>query len=233
MRCEFLPLLLVWTLAACYAPVDAPPPPTSIFVDSSPQAVSTVTSTPAIPLPASLGDIPAYLTAIPSNFNPDFCKDTRTLQVLRDLQTAIQTRDGELLASLISPASGMGVRFLRDGNVITYFDNVKFIFETTYDAKWGLGPGSGEPVTGSFQEIVLPSLDLLFASNPLMTCNQLQTGGVTYVPEWPYTGMEYYSLYFPGTSEYSGMDWQTWVVGMVREEGKPMLAALVHFAWEP
>lgn len=225
--------LLALMLTACFAPVDAPPPPTSVFTESTLQSVPTVTSTPALPLPASFGDIPAYLTAIPPNFNSDFCKDTRTLQLLRDLQTAIQNRDGNFLASLVSPASGMGVRFIREGNVITYFDNIKFIFETTYDAKWGLGAGSGEPVTGSFQEIVLPSLDLLFTSNPLITCNQLQTGGATYEPQWPYTGMEYYSLYYPGTPEFSGMNWETWAIGMVRQEGKPMLAALVHYAWEP
>ena len=239
MKRALLPLLvLTLILTACFAPVDTLPPPTSIFSATPPQAspnvtVPPATSAPVVQSPASLDDIPAYLTAIPENFNPDFCQDTRALQVLLDLQHAISTRDGELLASLVSPASGVGVRFLRNGNVITYFDNIKFVFETTYEADWGLGAGSGEPVKGPFHDIVLPSLDTVFASNPIVTCNELKVGGATYVPEWPYTGMDFYSVHYPGTEQYAGMDWETWAVGLVRQEGKPMLAALVHYVWEP
>jgi hypothetical protein len=225
--------LIALTLTACYVPVDAPPPPTPLFSATPPPALSNETVVPATSVPAALNEIPAFLTAVPENFNPTFCEDTRALQLLLDIQTAIQTRDGELFAAGVSSASGVGVRFIRDGSVITYFDNIKFIFETTYQADWGLGAGSGELVRGSFQEIVLPSLELIFASNPVITCNELKVGGATYIPEWPYNGMEYYSLHFPGTDEFGGLNWETWAVGMVREEGKPMLAALVHYAWEP
>ena len=230
-------LLLVLTLTACSVPVDAPPPPTPLFSATPPQALPNETVLPATPVsaayPATLNEIPVYLTAVPANFNPNLCQDTRALQLLNELQVAIQTRDGEALAALVSPASGVGVRYIRGGNVITYFDNIKFIFETTYQADWGLGAGSGEPVKGSFQEIVLPSLDLVFTSNPVIVCNQLLVGGATYTPEWPYTGMEYYSLHFPGTDEFGRMNWETWAVGMTQQEGAPMLVALVHYAWEP
>lgn len=244
MKRAFFPLLVL-ILTACSVPVDAPPPPTSIFSATSQPAIPTLTALPAtstplvasptlVPQPAvTLNEILPFLTSMPENFNSDFCLDTRALQLLTDLQTAILNRDGELLASLVSPASGVGVRFIRNGNVVTYFDNIKFVFETTYDADWGLGAGSGEPVKGSFQEIVLPSLENVFASNSSLTCNELIVGGATYIPEWPYSGMDYYSVHFPGTDQYAGMDWETWVVGMVRQEGKPMLAALVHYAWEP
>lgn len=238
---KILCLLLGLTLTACFAPVDAPPPPTSIFSATPQPAVPTLTvasatSAPDVPtsLPTvSLDDVPALLTSVPENFNPEFCLDTRAMQLLSDLQTSIRDRDGERLASLVSPSTGVGVRFIRAGNVITYFDNIKFIFETTYQADWGLGAGSGEPVKGSFQDIVLPSLDLVFESNSAVTCNELKVGGATYVPEWPYTGMDFYSIHFPGTDEFGGLNWETWAVGMVREEGKPMLAALVHYVWEP
>jgi hypothetical protein len=242
MKKHTLFLMVVNLLVACSAPVDAPPPPTSIFTDSPPQAVSTptpfpATSTPEV-IPASptvppLDGIPAYLTSVPESFTPEFCKDTRALQLLSDLQTAIQNKDGELLASLVSPSSGVGVRFIRNGSVITYFDNIKFVFETTYEADWGLGAGSGLPVKGSFQDIVLPSLETVFSSNPILACNELITGGATYVPEWQYQGMDFYSVHFPGTDEFGGMNWETWAVGMVPEQGKPMLAALGHFVWEP
>lgn len=212
---RFLLSMLVLTLIACSVPVDAPPPPTSIFSATPQPAESTPTVAPATSAPES------------------FCQDTRVFQLISDLKTATQTRDGDLLASLVSQTSGVGVRFIRDGNVITYFDNIKFIFETTYDANWGLGAGSGEPVKGSFQEIVLPSLERVLTSDPLLACNDLKVGGATYIPDWPYEDMNYYSLHFPGTDQYSGMDWETWAVGMVYEDGKLMLSALVHFAWEP
>ena len=170
---------LILTLIACSVPVDQPPLPTAKVVDTPQPALSTPATT--IPTVAVLNEIPGYLTAVPENFNPVFCQDTRALQLLSDVQTAIQTRNGELLASLVDPASGVGVRYLRNGNVITYFDNIKFIFETTYQADWGLGAGSGEAVKGPFQEIVLPSLEQVFASNPVIACNELKVGGTTYI----------------------------------------------------
>lgn len=235
-------LIVINFLIACSAPVDAPPDPTSVFTSIPQQTVEADVNPPTLEVPTStstplpafpLNDISAYLTSVPENFNPDFCQDTRALQLLNDLRTAVQTRDGELLASLVSPSTGVGVRFIREGKVITYFDNIKFIFETTYEADWGLNAGSGEPVKGSFQKIVLPSLELVFSSKATATCNQLTFGGATYIPEWPYDGMDYYSVHFPGTDEFNGLNWETWSAGMVRQEGKPMLAALVHFAWEP
>lgn len=244
MKHAFL-ALLVLTLTACFAPVDVAPPPTTIFSATAQPNVPTLTAIPATSAPddatltsvaqptESLNQVPAILTSAPENFNSNFCLDTRALKLLSDLQTAIQSRDGKLLASLASPTFGVGVRFIRNAKVVTYFDNIKFIFETTYQADWGLGASSGEPVKGSFHDLVLPSLDLVFASNPIITCNELKVGGATYIPEWPYTGMDYYSVYYPGTDEFGGLNWETWAVGMVREEGKPMLAALVHYVWEP
>jgi hypothetical protein len=155
------------------------------------------------------------------------------MQLIQNLRTAIQTRDGKLLVSLIDPNAGVAVQYIRGGNEIVYHDNFKFVFETTYEADWGLGAGSGAPVTGSFQEIVLPSLQKVFSSSPVLTCNSLKVGGATYIPTWPHPGMEFYSVYFPGTEQYGNMDWETWAVGVTRQEGPPVLAALIHYAWEP
>jgi hypothetical protein len=76
-------------------------------------------------------------------------------------------------------------------------------------------------------------LKQVFTPNAQIICDQLNTGGVTYQPVWPYPAMDFYSAYFSGTDPNGGLDWQTWAVGMVNEAGKPYLAALVHYVWEP
>ncbi|MBK8618565.1 MAG: hypothetical protein IPN96_15945 [Anaerolineales bacterium] len=43
------------------------------------------------------------------------------------------------------PSFGMDVRYYRDGNLVNYdVEHAKFVFETTFQADWGLSFGSGE-----------------------------------------------------------------------------------------
>ena len=123
--------------------------------------------------------------------------------------------------------------FYRDGNVVTYDGkHAKSVFETSYKADWELSYGSGEPTLGSFQEIILPSLQQVFTSNAVVACNQIKVDGTTYQAAWRYPGMNYHSVHFPGSDEYGGLNWQTWVVGMDNVAGEPYPATLVHFEWE-
>ena len=79
----------------------------------------------------------------------------------------------------------------------------------------------------------MPSLQQVFTSNAVVVCNQIKVGGTTCQAFWRYPGMNYYSVYFPGSDEYGGLNWQTWVVGMDNVADEPYLATLVHFEWEP
>lgn len=229
----YLLTLIILTLTSCSAPVDVPPAPTALptlIVSSTFTPIPALTqSSAATQAPASTAVQPPVSTsAIP------FCDDPRTRELINSFSTAIAAKDGPLLASLVSPASGMDVRFYRDGNVVTYdVEHAKFVFETTFQADWGLSFGSGEPTLGSFQEIILPSLQLVFTPNAVVVCNQIKVGGATYQPVWPYQNLNYYSVHFPGTDQYGGMDWETWIVGIENVGGKPYLAALMHFVWEP
>jgi len=228
---QILLSLLILTLASCAIPVDAPPPPTALPTDT-PQ-LALIASPTFAPTPMHT-QIPVLTqTPIPTQ-PPEFCADMRGTALINSLSKAIASKDGALLAALVSPSRGMDVRYYRDGNVVNYdVEHAKFVFETTFQADWGLSFGSGEATIGSFQEIILPALQQVFTPNSLIICSQIQTGGRNYVPIWPYTELNYYSIYYPGTDEFGGLDWQTWAVGMDNVAGQPYIAAMVHYVWEP
>lgn len=216
---RLLIVLMLLTFTACSIPVDEPPPPTALPTETPLLAFTSTSSTPTLPAPTSI---------------PLFCNDPRGSELINSLRTAVQTKDGDLLSSLVSPSLGMDVRIFRDGNVINYdIEHAKFVFETVFQADWGVHFASGETTKGSFQEMVLPSLQQIFTPNTEIICNQLKTGSATYIPEWQYPGMDFYSIHFPGTDQYGGMDWQTWAVGMAPVDGKLYITALSHFVWEP
>ena len=218
-------MLTCLVLAACTLPVDAPP---IALPSATPQPAGlpspTFTSIPA--LTQTLAPAPTIA--------PAFCNDPRARESITSFTNAVATSNGELLASLVSPARGMDVLFHRDGRVINYdVEHAEFVFETTHQTDWGLSFGSGQPTIGAFKEIVLPSLKLVFTPAAEVLCNQIKTGGATYVAEWPYPYMDYYSVHFPGTDEFGGLDWQTWLMGMDQVDDRPYIAALMHFVWEP
>ncbi len=229
---SYLPGLMILTLASCSVPVDVAPPPTALTsVTPQPALIASPTFTPisALIQPAS----PTTTFPVPTS-TPAFCDDPRGRNLIKSFSVAIASEDGTLLAALISPSSGVDVRYYRDGKVVNYdADHAKFVFESTFQADWGLSYGSGEPTLGSFQETILPSLQQVFTPNAVIVCNQIKTGGATYNPLWPYSDMNYYSVHFPGTDPNGGLDWQTWAVGMDNFAGELFIAALVHWVWEP
>lgn len=229
-------LLIILILTSCAVPVDVPPPPTALpSVTPQPALIAPATFTPIplltqVPTPTAI----LFVPAIPLPLPLPFCDDSRARELINSFSKAVASKDGALLASLVSPTHGMDVRFFRDGNIVNYdAEHAKFVFETTFQADWGLSYGSGEPTFGSFQQIILPSLQKVFTSNAVLVCNQIKVGGATYQALWTYPGMDYYSVHFPGTDEFGGLDWQTWVMGMENVNGKFFVAALVHFVWEP
>jgi hypothetical protein len=165
-----------------------------------------------------------------------FCMDARVTSLLQNLKEAVNTIDGELFRSLVSPAHGLAVVYIRDGMVANYSpEEAGWAFQSTYEVNWGPGAGSGEPVTGSFAEVILPALQETL-KNETLTCNEIKLGGATYEVEWPseYANINYYSIYNPGNDpSYGGLDWQTWLAGVEYVNGQPYLFALLHYDWEP
>jgi hypothetical protein len=226
-----LSILFLWILAGCSIPVDAPPPPTAL-PSATPQPANT--AAPAVTTNSLLTQVPTSAPTTSSAAALPFCDAPPARDLIAALGRAIASRDGELLASLVSPSAGLDVRYFRDGRVINYDrQHARFVFESTFQADWGISPGSGEPLVGAFHEIVLPSLQIVFTPSASLQCNQIEIGGATYDAQWPYPGMNFFSVHFPGTEAYGQMDWQTWAVGMDVGSGKPLLATLAHFMWEP
>ncbi len=215
-------------LASCTsraAPTPSPVPPTPTFNLTAVPFPFTITPGAVTPRPGT--------TALPVSSTSGICSDPQVMALIDSLKSAVLNSDGTLLSSLVSPARGMDVAFLRDGTVITYDQqHAKFLFETSYEVDWGVMPGSGLPKKGSFHDVVVPELVKAFKQPYTLTCNELKHGGATYKLEWPYQG-DFYSVHFPGTEANGNMDWHTWVVGMEYINNKPYIYALMQFFWEP
>ncbi|HEY5900909.1 MAG TPA: hypothetical protein VIU39_00040 [Anaerolineales bacterium] len=202
--------------------------PTSAFVTMEPTSIAIST------LPASSQPAVTPVGGVTPVAGAAFCADPQPVTLIDNLKTALQTADGKLLASLVSPAHGMEVRYYRDGRTVTYDQaHARFLFESTFEVEWGNAPGSGLPTKGSFHDVVVPALLKTFAQSYTTACNQLQVGGTTYTAQWPYPNVNYYSVYYPGTAANGNMDWHTVVVGMENVNGKTYIHSLVQFEWEP
>lgn len=229
-------------LGACAPATEAIPTPTNIFatpivnstetlVPGSEPTVAVSTSSP-VATTDSFTPIPAA-TNTPQPGTPNVCSDPQVTALIDTLKTAVLNSDGTLLASVVSPTSGMDVRWIRNGMVVNYdASQAKFLFETTFEVDWGVQPGSGEPKVGAFHDVIVPDLSRLFNQSYTLHCNELKYGGATYEVSWPYD-KDFYSIHFPGTAANGNMDWHTWVAGIEYVDGKPYIYALTQFFWEP
>lgn len=209
-------------------PLPATPVPTAVSITANPPTVIVSSMIPSAVVPPATNPPPAQ--AVPANF----CADGQATALINSFKSAVQTSNGTLLASLVSPVHGMDARFYRDGRVVNYDQaHAKFLFDSTFAVDWGPAPGSGLETKGSFHEIVLPALLNVFNKNYALTCNQVQVGGATYHAAWPYKDINFYSVFFPGTTANGNLDWHTWLVGMEYLSGKPYLYAIMQFQWEP
>ncbi len=219
------PLILPTAIPTTAAPPSPTPLITAIPISGTPGVFVTQIAGTQIAVPQAAATQPSSV---------DFCADAQATALINSLKTALQTSNGALLASLISPTHGMEARLYRDGRTVTYDQqHAKFLFESTYPVAWGAAPGSGIQTSGAFHETILPDLLDVFNRSYTAACNKVQVGGATYQAVWPYTGINFYSLYYPGTSANGNMDWHTWLIGMQYVLGKPYLYAILQFKWEP
>ena len=196
---------------------------------TSPTLSATATTISFTPIPSTAS------TTAPAPQPLDFCSDAAVTTFLQSFKAAILSSNGASFASLVSPSHGLDVRYFRYVAPVNYDqEHAKFVFDSTYVINWGPQPGSGEDLKGSFHDVIIPSLQaVLGAASTTYVCNQIKTGGASYNVEWLYPNINYYSIFFPGTDAYGGLDWETWLTGVHYVQGKPYLYALIHLDWEP
>ena len=164
-----------------------------------------------------------------------FCADGRVNKLLANLGNALKASDGEVLASLVSPAHGMTIYLWRNGITHTFKpSDARWVFDSTFEHDWGEAPGSGLETIGSFHEMVLPKLLDVFNAEYSLTCNSLGAAAQFGDHPWPvdYANVNFYTVYKPGTPGVD-LDFRYWLVGMEYIQGQPKIFALIHFDWEP
>ena len=164
-----------------------------------------------------------------------FCEDAAVTKLLADLETAVINQDGNLLAQLIHPERGLRIHHAWwNPEVRINQTNARQIFTSAAEYDWGVQDGSGFPIVGSFKTEIVPLLqeDLILATES--GCDEIVHGGTAGFVRLPdgYDAVHYYSLHRPGTDEFAGMNWGTWVVGIEKWQGTYYVSFLVHFQWE-
>jgi hypothetical protein len=194
------------------------------------QSATTLSPNPFPTIAVTVGSSIPITQALSNNF----CSDAQATGLIDSFKSALQTSNGTLFASLVSPVHGLDARLYRTGRVVNYDrEHARFLFDTTYPVNWGIAPGSGLDTTGSFHDLLVPALLDVFNKQYTLTCNQIQIGGATYQAAWPYTGINFYSIYYPGSQDNGSLDWHTWLLGMTYTNGNPYLYAIMQFQWEP
>jgi hypothetical protein len=230
------PTAFVLPTATFLSPISTSP--TAAIPSSTALVIPTLLGGTAAPDPAVTQVFVTHIvvtqpaaTQVPSAV---FCADAQATTLINNFKTALQTSNGTLLASLVSPTHGMDARLYRNGRIVNYDqEHAKFLFETTYSVDWGPAPGSGQETMGSFHQLIIPDLLDVFTKNYTLACNQVQVGGASYQATWPYSGINFYSVYYPGSQANGSLDWHTWLLGMHSVTGSPYLYAIRQFKWEP
>jgi hypothetical protein len=164
-----------------------------------------------------------------------FCLDSRATALWASFYEALRTDDGRLLTPLVSPVHGLTVIYIHNGNPRVYSPaDAGMVFGSGEVVDWGLGPGSGLPVQGTFADLVRPDLLAVFGASYEPHCNTIALGGASYTVVWQaeWKNINFYSLYKPGPTG-NELSWMTWLAGVEYVDGVPYILSLSRYNWEP
>ena len=222
----------------------------------SPTAGATATDTPA-PSPSATAQPTATATTAPTAtattaptatattaetgsqaLSPEtFCGNEEARSLLDSLQAAADEEDEEQLAQLIHPERGLRVRVnWWNPEIHLTGAEVETLLSSEASYEWGSETGSGQAITGSFSEVVLPRLEQDLVAAEEAGCNEIlhgPTAGMVQLPEEEaYQDVTYFSLYRPAPPDGIEFDWGTWAIGVEEWEGELRITFLVHYQWE-
>jgi hypothetical protein len=167
-----------------------------------------------------------------------FCADSNVTALITQFMSAMQTRDGEKLAQLVSPRRGLIIRHEWWNPDVQFLgqEAIKNIFNDPTSRDWGTQEVSGLPINGSFKDEILPKIDDV-QSGSVQTCNSfeegLSSGGSSGYIQWPfeYTNFNYMAIYRAAQAG-DELNWRTWAIGVEYVHGIPYVALLVQYHWE-
>lgn len=164
-----------------------------------------------------------------------FCSDAQVAGLIENFVQAVELRDGQRLADLVSPKRGLVIRHdwwnpevrFNPASIHTIFDEIK-VYE------WGLERDNDRVIEGTFTQVIPDQLTAVFDAAPEIICNSLKTGLTGREVEWPteYSNLRFYAFHRPATEPGNQLNWRTWVVGIEYIEGVPYLAVLVGYKGE-
>lgn len=164
-----------------------------------------------------------------------FCNDDQARSILDQTIETIKRRDGEKLSELVDSNRGLRVhRHWWNPTVNLEQEELSQIFNSDKPYEWGTADGSGDPIVGSFQNVILPLLDRNLVLATDLACGELLQGSTAGIVQLPplYEGINYYSLYRPAGPDEFELDWGSWAIGIERGPEDYFLSFLVHYEWE-
>jgi hypothetical protein len=165
----------------------------------------------------------------------DFCADPRVQALIDQVKTAVEERDGAALAELISPRRGLVVRLdWWNPDVVIPYSAIPNVLTSPTIVEWGIEQESGEPVEGTFREMILPGLDDVLEGDPTISCDSLNAGRTARSAQWPdeFTNINFYSFFRPPNVPGNELSWRAWAMGIEYVGGEPYLSLLVQYRAE-
>ncbi|MBV6396857.1 MAG: hypothetical protein HFACDABA_02459 [Anaerolineales bacterium] len=178
----------------------------------------------------AFGGFPGSSTFNPPPASSAFCVDPQATALLSNFETAVETSNGSLLSSLVSPTHGLDIRLWQYGNTINYSaSQAASLFTDPAIVDWGAHPGSLNPTIGTFAEKILPTLVDVFGPTREFKCNDSNV--LSYTNVWPWPEYNFYQVFRPATPNTFDMNY--WLAGMEYISGKPYLVKMIHHIWTP
>lgn len=162
-----------------------------------------------------------------------FAQDVYAHDLLDELRTSLEEGDGERLFSLVSPRHGLRVHALRDAAPVFYRDaQMRDVLASDQPQTWGVDPNSGQPIVGTFRDVVAGDLESVLVDPSRIAANSIPTGGATYDVAVPaeYANANFFAVHQARGED--GFDWTTWIVGVEYVEGQPYVFYLYRLGRE-